>query len=267
MNEIDELFLTYYSKVPLALVLERLLEVQIFRKINLNSPSLDLGCGDGIFSSIAFKEQFSIGVDYNKKELRLADETKKYFELIATDAKSIPINNLYFRTIVCNSVLEHMDNFEEILLECYRVLSFDGDLYFTLPTRSFERYAVVYSSLNIVGLKNLAEKIAKFYNYFWRHKNVYDPEQWENKFRSAGFQVIETFRYNTKPQTKLNDFLTWFAISGWVFKKFFNRWTFFSGLRILLGRVLILIFREKIKLTKSQEGSLVFFHLRKKSNG
>jgi|688.fasta_scaffold372057_2 ubiquinone/menaquinone biosynthesis C-methylase UbiE len=266
MNELDKLFITYYSKVPLALVLERLLEVQIFEKIDLNSPSLDLGCGDGIFSSLAFKKQFDIGVDYNEKELRLASETKKYSELIATDAKSIPINNLYFRTIVCNSVLEHMDNFEEILLECYRVLNFDGDLYFTLPTRLFERYAMVYSLFNKVGLKYLAEKVAKFYNFFWRHKNVYDTEQWENKFRSAGFQVIETFRYNTKSQTKLNDFLTWFAAIGWIFKKLINRWTVLSEPRILLGRVLIPIFRKQMKLKKTQEGSLIFFHLRKKSS-
>jgi hypothetical protein len=118
----------------------------------------------------------------------------------------------------------------------------------------------------MVGLRNLAEKVAKFYNSFWRHKNVYDPEQWESKFRSAGFQVIKTFRYNTKSQTKLNDFLTWFAATGWIFKKLFNRWTIFSGPRRLLGRVFIPIFSKQIKLKKSPVGSLVFFHLRKKSS-
>lgn len=266
MNKLDELFVTYYSKVPLALALERVQEAQIFKRIDLNYPSLDLGCGDGIFSSLAFKNVFDVGVDYNKKELILASKTRKYSKLIATDAKSIPINNLYFRTIVCNSVLEHMDNFEEILSECYRILSFDGDLYFTLPTRLFERYAVVYSLLNIVGLKNLAEKAAKLYNSFWQHKNVYDPEEWEDKFRKAGFQVIEKFRYNTRAQTKLNDFLTWTAATGWILKKLINRWTVFSGLRLLIGRVLIPVFSEQIKLKNSQDGSLVFFHLKKKSN-
>ena len=63
----DQFVSKYISKAPLALALERSFECHILSQNTYEHPILDLGCGDGIFASILFKDKIDVGIDPNKR--------------------------------------------------------------------------------------------------------------------------------------------------------------------------------------------------------
>lgn len=246
--------------------MERMLEVQIFSDLSIVDPSLDLGCGDGVFSKIAFGGEITCGLDSNPKELKLASERTLYRTTVLANAAHIPFSDRHFRTIISNSVMEHMDNLEQILKECHRVLRESGNMYITVPTKEFERYTFSIRVLEALKLFKLSKIFRRTYNWFWSHKNVYDIPQWELLFKSAGFEVMDSFRYNSKRQTFVNDLLAWTGLFSWLLKICFNRWTLFQSPRKFIASALLYrIFRSQITLEKTKDGSLVYFYLRKSS--
>ena len=72
----------YTACAPLALAFERTLECRILSQQRFERPILDLGCGDGLFARVLFAEPIDTGVDPSEQELRKADRTGLYQELI-----------------------------------------------------------------------------------------------------------------------------------------------------------------------------------------
>ena len=89
MSKLENQFAIYYSQTPLGLAMERMLEVQIFDNIKIGSPSLDLGCGDGIFSSTTFDGEITCGLDSNPRELSLASKRNVYNTTVLADGVSL----------------------------------------------------------------------------------------------------------------------------------------------------------------------------------
>lgn len=265
MNWVKEVFVNYYTETPLSLAAERTQEVQVFRRIVLNKPVLDIGCGDGIFAKNAFDSQIGWGLDLNKRELKVAQKSGSYERLELANAADIPFKDGEFRTIISNSVMEHMDNLDLVLDEINRVLSSDGFLHITIPTEKFEKYSNVFSLLKLLNLNSFSEKYAKFYNKFWRHKNVKTKSNWENFFNQHNFKVVESYNYNSKSQTRVNDLLAWFAPHGWLLKKATNRWTLMRTLRKhFISHILFQLLRRHLALNVDDKGSLIYFKLQKK---
>ena len=267
MNQVKSAFIDYYTRTPLSLALERVQEVQIFQEMILESPVLDLGCGDGIFARNAFQSQIDVGLDLNAGELRVAESTFCYKQLVLADARKLPFESGTFQTVVSNSVMEHMSQLEDILAEVNRVLRINGALIVTIPTERFEKNSSIYRVLSLLRFEDFSRRFGKFYNVFWRHKNVYTKEGWENLFRAAGFRVIESFNYNSRNQTLVNDVLAWTAVLGWLSKRILNRWTLNTWLRRnVFSPILYRVFIRQIKLKKHPEGTLIYFHLVKNEN-
>src|SRR4051812_42839859 len=80
----------YTASAPLALAFERTLECRLLSEQKLNRPILDLGCGDGLFARILFADRIDTGIDPNQKELRKAERTAAYKELIHCFGSRIP---------------------------------------------------------------------------------------------------------------------------------------------------------------------------------
>ena len=98
------LLLQYMSMAPLALAFERYLECRIFQKHPFDSPVLDLGCGEGLFSHILFAEKLDIGIDINLRELDRARQLGAYVELIHATGDSIPKPDASYNTIISNKI-------------------------------------------------------------------------------------------------------------------------------------------------------------------
>jgi SAM-dependent methyltransferase len=228
------------------------------------APILDIGCGDGLFASILFADKIDTGIDPNPAEIACAARTGAYKELICCLGSKIPKPAGAYRTIFSNSVLEHIPDVLPVLREAHRLLQPGGALLFTVPTDEFEQHSFVHRTLVGLGLTSLARRFRKWYNRFWQHFHAYSASGWEKLTADAGFEVVDTTRYNPPGMTTRNDCLTPLAVVSSILKRFTGRWVLWPGLR---GGVLAAfaprIRRSFIENGVRSDGSLIFVQARK----
>ena len=94
-----EFFTDYVGPVPLPHAIERGIECVLYTSHRLERPILDVGCGDGIFSSVLFGEHVDTGIDPDERELRIATRLNAYDELINCSGASVPKPEGTYRTI------------------------------------------------------------------------------------------------------------------------------------------------------------------------
>ena len=70
-----------YALAPSA-VLIRTAEAELLRAMPIESPALDLCCGDGFFASLIRPDGFEAGCDINKAALAQAEKRKMYQTLV-----------------------------------------------------------------------------------------------------------------------------------------------------------------------------------------
>ncbi|MBD3244672.1 MAG: methyltransferase domain-containing protein [Candidatus Moranbacteria bacterium] len=99
--------------------------------IHKDSIILDAGCGEkGLIESFNGQAKLIIGVDVDKKELR---KNKIAQKKIAADLKAIPLKNNSLDLVVCEFVLEHLNNPKPVIKEIFRVLKPGGGFVFITP--------------------------------------------------------------------------------------------------------------------------------------
>lgn len=106
-----------------------------------NKDVLDIGCGAGgktiYYASQGVKS--IVGVEILEKYRKEAEELSiKYnlrdkFTFVCADASNTPFKDETFDTIIMNDAMEHVDEPELVLKECYRILKKDGKLYLNFP--------------------------------------------------------------------------------------------------------------------------------------
>jgi len=263
MNFKNNILLRYMSMAPFALAFERYLECCTFQRLSFEPPVLDLGCGEGLFSYVLFSEKLDTGIDINPRELERARELGAYVELIHAEGDSIPKPDGSYKTIISNSVLEHIPDLAPIFREIHRLLTPDGRFYLTVPVPEFEHYTIINQSLTLIGLPNLAARYRKFCNkVIWRQYHYFTLEEWERLVSSFGFKVLESFTYDPKTVCLINDFLYPFSIIAVANKKLFNRWVLFPSIRRMLVYPVYLLARQILKGgDRSMQGGLAFMAL------
>lgn len=253
----------YLTQAPLPLALERACEAEILSRQRFERPVLDLGCGDGIFASILFRDPVDLGVDINPRELEAARRMGAHRELLECSGAAVPRPTGSFRTVFSNSVLEHIPELPSVLDEVRRLLAPDGRFYATVPTDNFERFNVVFQALSAVGSSALAERWRGRFNAFWRHYHTHDLAGWRALFAAHGFEVEEAHEYCPRSLCLLNDALVPFAGPALVNKRLLNRWVLWQTPRTLsaavLGRALAPLTAYRPGLVG---GGIVFFALR-----
>lgn len=123
------------SSLPYFRGLLRAVEARVYEDLVIPSPSLDLGCGDGHFSRIAFNRKVSVGLDPWAGPVRLAGRDGKYSHVIQGMGNFIPFADGYFSSAVSNSVLEHIPELDPVLQELSRVLNQVRHLFSASQTR------------------------------------------------------------------------------------------------------------------------------------
>jgi 2-polyprenyl-3-methyl-5-hydroxy-6-metoxy-1,4-benzoquinol methylase len=95
---------------------------------------LDAGCGEGyFFSQIKAMEKY--GIDISEKRLKTVISFPDS-NVICSDLKKLPFEDKKFDVIVCSEVLEHVDRYEEVVLEFKRCLKPSGKLILSFPNES-----------------------------------------------------------------------------------------------------------------------------------
>jgi len=246
----------------MALALERWFECTILSQQKWVAPILDIGCGDGVFSAVLFKDQIDVGIDPDPKELARAAELGKYKELINCFGQSIDKPDGSFNTIFSNSVLEHIEDLRPVLVEAKRLLAPGGRFYVTVPSDLFDHYSWIYQSLSAAGLDDLADRFRLFFNKFWKHYHYYTPAGWTRLFEQVGFSVVDHQEYCPKQNCLLHDALAPFGGPSMIAKKLTGRWFPFPRVREMYAPLLASLVKPMLEVDPElTAGGILFFAL------
>lgn len=180
----------FFGSFPPTHAIPRANEALAIRSLKLQSPVLDLGCGDGQFALLTFgKKGIEVGLDPNEKEAVKAQKSGAYLRVEKASGSKMPFENGYFSTAISNSVLEHVEDLNGVLKEASRVLRREGSLIITVPTPLVCQYQ--FWSKFIPGW-------AGFKRRLWRHINYFGEKEWQKRLEKCGFKIVKIEKTNSK---------------------------------------------------------------------
>jgi SAM-dependent methyltransferase len=250
----------YLAEAPVALAVERSLECHVFHGRRLPRPVLDLGCGDGLFAQVLFARSGAvcIGLDVDERELAAARRRAVYRTLLAAHAERIPIRSGTVRTVMSNSVLEHIPSLEAVLAEVHRILMPGGELLITVPTDDYEKNQAPFLALRALGLHRAADGFRRRFNRFWKHHHAYPPERWAALLAYAGLRVAESRRFAPRRATVALGLLVPAAAPAMLTKARWRRWTLAPRVRRAVLRPAVALIEARLEQPSAPQGGLVF---------
>jgi 2-polyprenyl-3-methyl-5-hydroxy-6-metoxy-1,4-benzoquinol methylase len=145
---------------------------------NSTDKVLDIGCGVGYACKILQDHDYLVyGIDISATALEIARNNLPTAQFqLANPSEKLGFENEYFEAIVCLGVLEHIENPQTLIQECYRVLKGGSLAVFVVPN-ALSPYFLV----NKNGTGQILEVPRR-------------AKEWENIFEGAGFKIISLKR-------------------------------------------------------------------------
>lgn len=194
----------------------RTIELDLLSKLDYeqNAGILDLGCGDGYFTHLLFKDKkltVEAGIDISEKMIhrarKLNEKTGTYKTLAVANACNLPYKDNSFSTIFSNCAIEHIRDLEKVLSEVYRVLKDNGRFIFTVPSPCFGRYSYFYLYFEKRGLSKIAKCYVNHVNKKLSHYNCLEPEIWKKYLNLADLELVDYKYYIAPESAKIIDIL------------------------------------------------------------
>lgn len=160
-----------------SLGLWRAAEVAALREVRYEHPVLDLGCGDGLVTSLVMSH-VEIGLDPDTKVLKRAARQGVYARFEPVFAEDMQLPEASIGTVLSNSVLEHIPGLDATLEAVARVLRPGGRLVFTVPTEAFS-----------TQLALPLQRYAVWRNHQLSHVNLWPLERWMHHLERVGLEV------------------------------------------------------------------------------
>ncbi|HLI09176.1 MAG TPA: class I SAM-dependent methyltransferase [Ktedonobacteraceae bacterium] len=160
-----------------SLGLWRAAEIAALCEQTFERPILDVGCGDGLVTSMALSV-VDVGLDPDAHTLERTARLGLYEQFECVPVEEARLEEESFATVVSNSVLEHLPHVDEALAAIARMLLPGGKLILTAPTESFSKWLALP-----------IEKYAAWRNRRLCHLNLWSIEEWRQHLEKAGFEV------------------------------------------------------------------------------
>lgn len=176
-------------------------ELKFFRDCKLDTPVLEIGMGDGYFSSLLFKSKgmkLSIGADFMYDVVKIAREYGHCERVIIMDALEIPLPDNSIGTILMNNLMHHLPNRTLALRELLRVLKKGGRLIFTDNIIGWGIYTWEQVLLRKISLDSLAKGILDFKLRFFIQNLLVDEYFYEKKSKDLDFKIIKKVGFISK---------------------------------------------------------------------
>jgi SAM-dependent methyltransferase len=202
----------------------RAVECQFYQDYELEAPTLDMGCGDGHFVTVAFDRELEVGIDPWTGPVFEANKRGGYQLTIQGYGDCMPFPDGYFGSTVSNSVLEHIPGLDETVIEIGRVMKPGALFLFCVPNHQFLANLSISNGLDRIGLHGLAESYRQLFNRICRHKHCDTPEVWEARLDKAGFTVEKWWHYFSPNSLHILEWGHYFGLPSWISHALFKRW-------------------------------------------
>lgn len=173
----------------------RAVEAQFYQGFELSAPTLDVGCGDGHFATVAFERKLEVGLDPWTGPIHQAARRGGYAALVQADGGKIPFPEAYFASAISNSVLEHIPHVQAVLVELRRVLKTGARFLFCVPNPRYLSELSMPVIFGRMGLRPAGEAYRNWFQRMSRVEHAFWPETWQGWLQEAGFELEKWWHY------------------------------------------------------------------------
>lgn len=223
-NKSQDYLWLHLKDLPYFRALLRAVEARVYRDFALPAPTLDLGCGDGHFATIAFNRQIDVGVDPWTRLVQKAAKLGGYRYVIQGNGEHLPFSDDYFSSAISNSVLEHIPDLDAVIIELARVMRPGAPFLFCVPNHNFLLNLSIAFFLNKLGLQRLADSYRNLFNRISRHHHCDSPDVWRTRLERYGFWVEQWWHYFSPRALHALEWGHYFGLPSLIFHWLFGRW-------------------------------------------
>lgn len=157
--------------LPASEAVVRVSEAAWLRSLGIGGRVLDVGCGDGLFAALAFRDPLLVGTDRSFDLLPAARASGAYRFVVQADVRRLPFRSERFAWVVSNGALEHVPGVEKGLEEIARVLPAGGRLAMTAPGPRCGGADRAAAGAFVPPWETALNRI-------WGHVNLWPPSAW-----------------------------------------------------------------------------------------
>lgn len=229
-------FRRYFAHTPAALCVKECARLKALREHECPPPILDVGCGDGLFASVAFADAEVWGIDIDAREGRWAVASRAYSQVVLADITRAKLPEAFFATCVANCSLEHVPRIDLAMRNIYHSLKPGGRVLMFVPNKDWVQHMLSYRFLAGIGARGLAATLQRSIDKFFRHEHLYDQAGWRKVLSDAGFEVDAVEPVLSSATTVAFEMLLVPSLAGKLNKTLTTRWTNFPAARRALSR-------------------------------
>lgn len=226
-------FQRYYPYAPTALAIKECVRLNSMRGLECPGPILDVGCGDGLFATLAFGGREVWGIDIDGNEGRRAQASRAYSHVVLADVTQALLPQQFFGSCVANCSLEHVPDLDAAARTILGALKPGGVFYTFLPAKDWADSLLAAKTLRRFGLESMASTITEAINSLFKHHHLEDAAGWRRVFEGAGFEVERVDPIGTTASTMAFEAFLGPSLLGLLTKTLTGRWTLVPRLRHL----------------------------------
>jgi SAM-dependent methyltransferase len=212
----NDFLFAHLQSLPYFRALIRSVESTYYQELPLPRPVIDVGCGDGVFAALTFRDKLDAGLDPWRAPIHEARKHGAYRMLVEADGARSPFAANTFASGVSNSVLEHIPDIDAVLAETARVLKKDSPFYFCVPN---PRYL---SELSMS--KYLGSGYTKWFQKISRVVHADGPEAWRERLFRAGFNLERWWHYFSPAALRMLEWGHYFGLPSLLSKQLTHHW-------------------------------------------